>query len=99
MTIPELAERIEQRLAELQQKIGRLQAADQAVAATRIEAAVAVTAADPRPPQPASPRHPTEPPTAAPDHAAARRASKPAAVLALTRELDAGLRNRPGSAP
>ena len=97
MTIPELAERIEGRLAALQHEIDRLQAANEALATTRADAAEAGPAADPRAPQRA-----LEPPAFDPvirarahDQAAARRASKPAAVLALARELDAGLRNRP----
>ena len=46
MTFPVLAERIEGRLAELQQEIRRLQAAD-ALASTRTEAAAAETGSRP----------------------------------------------------
>ena len=55
MTIPELAERIEERLAELQEEIARLQAADEALAATRNTDAAAEPAADPRAPEPMEP--------------------------------------------
>ncbi len=97
MTIPELAERIEGRLAELQQEIVGLQEADEALAATRTDAAAAEPAPNPRSPQralelPAPDRTSRR---RAPDHPAARRASKPPAVLALALELDAGRRNRP----
>ena len=91
MTIPELAERIEERLAELQQEIVRLQAADDALAATRTNAAAAQPTLDPRR---SKPRYRVSRPDSS-TRAAARRASKPAAVLALARELDAGLRNSP----
>jgi hypothetical protein len=95
MTIPELVERIEQRLAELQQEVGRLRAADEALAATSTGSAVGGPASEPRSLQrwdrqtasPATPRRGR-------GRASARRGSKPAAVLALARELDAGLRNR-----
>ncbi len=97
MTIPELAERIEGRLVEMQQEIVRLQEAAEALAANRTDAVAAEPA-----PHPRSPRRALELPAPdrtsrrrAPDHPAARRASKPHAVLALALELDAGLRNRP----
>ena len=46
MAIPALAARIEQRLAELQQEIDLLQAADEALATTSIEPAAADPAAE-----------------------------------------------------
>ena len=97
MTPSELAERIEARLAGLEQEISRLQAAEQVLAATRPQAVAAEPAPQPRSPEPA--QQPSARDRAsrrrAPDNAAARRASTPAPVLALSRELDAGLRNRP----
>ena len=97
MAMAALAERIEERLAELQQEIGRLQAAEHALAATRTQAVAAEPAPQPRSPEPAQERPAPDRVSRrrAPDHAAARPASKPAVVLALSRELDAGLRNRP----
>ena len=97
MTISELAERIEDRLSDLQLEISRLQAAEQVLAAPRPQAVAAEPAPQLRSPEPGQ-EHPAPDRTSrryAQDHAAARRASKPDAVLALTRELDAGLRNRP----
>jgi len=97
MTVSELAERIEARLAGLEQEMSRLQAAEQVLAATRPQAVAAEPAPQPRSPEPA--QQPSARDRAsrrrAPDNAAARRASTPAPVLALSRELDAGLRNRP----
>ncbi|MGA2928573.1 MAG: hypothetical protein ABSG43_21795 [Solirubrobacteraceae bacterium] len=43
MTIPALAERIEEHLAELQQEIGLLKAAEHALPATRTQAVAAET--------------------------------------------------------
>ncbi len=97
MTIPELAERIEGRLAELQEEIVRLRSADEVLAADRTDAAAAAPAPDPRAPEPALelPVFDRVSRRCAPEQAAARGASKPSAVRALARELDAGLRNRP----
>jgi hypothetical protein len=97
VTIPELAERIEERLGELRHEIIRLHAANEALASTRTDAAAAQPVPDLR-----APARKLELPMRdpgrrrrAPNEAVARRGSKPAAVLALARELDAGLRNRP----
>lgn len=96
MTIPELAERIEGRLAELQKEIVRLQAADEVLAANRTDAAAAEPAPDPHAPERALelPVFDRATRRREPDQAAARRAAKPAVVLGLAREMDAGLRNR-----
>ena len=92
MTIPELVERSERRLAELQREIDLLlEGADQGLAATSIgrrRAARAQRSGRQTVPTRASPRRGR-------GRAAAQRRRKPAAVLALARELDAGLRNRP----
>ena len=55
MTVPELAARIEQRLAELQQEIVRLKATDDALAAARTNAVAAEPALAPH-----APRRPQE---------------------------------------
>jgi len=96
----QLAERIEERLGELQQEIVRLKAANAALALTSTDAAAADPAARtgsyPRAPHRAQ-ELPVPNRRRASDQAAARVASKPAAaaLVALARELDAGLRNRP----
>ena len=97
MTIPELAERIEQRLAELQQETGRLQAADEALAATGTRSGVAETGPEPRSPQDEKLQAGSSRATArhGRGRGSARAHPKPEAALALARELDAGLRNRP----
>ena len=79
MTILELAERIEARLAGLEQEISRLQAAEQVLAASRPQAVVAEPAPQPRSPEPAQQRSVRDRASRrrAPNDAAARRASKP----------------------
>jgi len=89
MTISELAERIEQHIADLQEEIDLLKAVNEALAAT----SNGLAAAEPRldwqtAPTQASPRRGR-------GGAVAKRRRKPAAVLALAHELDAALRNRP----
>ena len=95
VTIPELAERIEERLGELRHEIIRLQAVNEGLASTRTDAAVR----SPFRARPLGrPRLPARDPgrrRRGPNDAVARRGSQPTAVLALARELDAGLRNRP----
>jgi len=97
MTISELAERIEQRLVELQQEIGRLRAADEALAATGTASAVVERRADPPSPQHHNPQAQSAraTPRREDGRRSTRHSAKPTAVLALARELDAGLRNRP----
>ena len=79
MAISELAERIEARLAGLEQEISRLQAAEQVLAATRPQAVAAEPAPQPRSAEPAQQPAAGDPASRhrAPDNAAARRASKP----------------------
>lgn len=96
MTIPEFAERHRATPRRLQREIDLLQAADEAFTATSIGPAAAESRA-------AALDGQTVPTRAGPrrgrGRAAAQRRRKPAAVLALDRELEAGLRNCPGSRP
>ena len=96
MTIPELAERIDQRVAVLQQEIGRLEAARKALAQSSKGPALTTRVSEPsvrrrggraRTPTGAG-RQPGRTPL--PD----RRGLKPAAARSLFRELDTGLRTR-----
>jgi len=97
MTIPELAERIDQRVAALQQEIERLEGAKRALAQSSA--------------RPAGIKHSSAPPSArrrgrrahtrsgaarksAGTIAPNQRRPKPAATKSMFRELDAGLRTR-----
>ena len=77
MTISELAECIEGRLAELQWEIVGLRAADEALTATGNDAAAPEPAPDPHAPALAPPVFDWANRRREPDQAAARRASKP----------------------
>jgi len=95
MTLDDLTGRVEQRLAVVEEEILRLQAAADALDGGSIPASGSARARGASSPA-------RRPPTRAPARAAARvprrsvagRDRQPGAVVALARELDAGLRNR-----
>jgi hypothetical protein len=90
MTIVELADRIEERVRAVREEIARLQDARDALTdAGKAPAppAIVTTSSTPR-------RRAGRAPAAALDQRAADRRPRPAAVVALARELDAGLRTR-----
>jgi hypothetical protein len=93
MTIAELTKRIEHRLALVQQEILRLQAAADALDEAPTSA---VRSARVHGPRSGGHRSPRRGPARArpPRRSAAGRKRKSAALAALARELDAGLRNR-----
>ena len=97
MMIAELAERIDQRVATLQQKIGQLEAAKKALAQSSTRPAV--TTREPEPSVPRCGRRAHTPTRAGrqPGRTPAprQRGPKPAAARSLFRELDTGLRTRP----
>jgi len=95
MTIPELAQRIDQRVAALQHEIDRLEAAKRALAHSSTPTAGTKHSSEPpvapgRRPHRSSRAMRKRGRTPAPDH----HGPKPAAARALFRELDAGLRTR-----
>jgi uncharacterized small protein (DUF1192 family) len=94
MTIRELAERIDQRVAVLQQAIGRLEAAKKALAHSPGRPAVATETSEP-PLASRRGRQAHSAGRAGRDPAPVQRGAQPAAARSLFRELDAGLRTRP----
>ena len=95
MTIAELTGRIEQRLALVQQEILRLQAAADALDGAPTSAAGSARVHGPRSGGRRSPERAPGPAVArTPRRSVAGRNRKPAALVSMARELDAGLRNR-----